>query len=112
MTNIDPDGFAAQVNYLAAIGRMIVPRAFAFSDRRVLFVGYGPFDPEDLAALLPEGAEWWEQGGEPENFAPDLIVLGREGFKKGDIKAALDSAKVLPKVIPQEGWTCYGCVDW
>ena len=51
---MNPDEFAIQVNYLAAIGRMVVPRAFLFAERKVLFVGHGPFDPEDIAMLLPD----------------------------------------------------------
>ena len=101
--NVHPDEFAAQVNYLAAIGRMIVPRAFAFADRKLLFVGHGPFDPEDIAALLPESADWQEHGAAPEGFVPDVIVLGRDGFEKGAVKAALDSARGSPKLVPQEG---------
>ncbi len=100
---VNPEEFAAQVNYLAAVGRMIVSRAFVFVGRRVLFVGHGPFDPEEIASLLPEGAEWHEHGAAPAGFAPDVIVLAREGFEKGAIRAALDSSRGLPKVIPQEG---------
>ncbi len=51
--SVHPDEFAAQVNYLAAIGRMIVPRAFAFTGRKVLFVGHVPFNAEELGSLLP-----------------------------------------------------------
>jgi hypothetical protein len=51
---VDPDEFAAQLNYLAAIGRMIVPRAFAFAGQKVLFVGHAPFNAEELGSLLPE----------------------------------------------------------
>ena len=40
---VNPDEFAIQVNYLAAIGRLVVPRAFVFAGRKVLFVGHGPF---------------------------------------------------------------------
>lgn len=103
-TSVDPEGFAAQVNYLAAIGRLIVPRAFAFVGRRILFVGYAPFHPEELGGLLPEEVRWYEHGDAPEGFAPDILILGRDGFEKGAIKAALQGAKGSPKVIPQEGF--------
>jgi len=105
--NIDPEEFAVQVNYLAAIGRMVVPRAFVFAGRKVLFVGHGPFDPEDIATLLPDSTDWHEHGTAPDGFVPDVVVLGRDGFEKGAVKAALNGTvggtKATPKVIPQEG---------
>lgn len=101
--NVNSEEFAVQVNYLAAIGRLIVPRAFKFAGHKMLFVGQGPFNPEDLALLLPEGAEWHEYGVGEYDFLPNVVVLGREGFQKGEIRAALDSARESPKVIPQEG---------
>jgi hypothetical protein len=100
----DPEQFAAQVNYLAAIGRLVVPRAFGFVGRRTLFVGHSPFHPEELGGLLPEQAEWHEQGYAPRGFSPDILVLGRDGFEKGEIKAALQIAIRAPKVVPQEGF--------
>ena len=99
---INPDEFAVHINYLAAIGRMVVPRAFVFAGRRVLFVGHGPFDPEDIAMLLPDNTEWHEHGAAPAGFVPDVVVLGRDGFEKGAVKTALNGA-TTPKVIPQEG---------
>ena len=74
---VDPDRFASQINYLAAIGRMIVPRAYTFAGRKVLFVGYMPFDAEELGSLLPEETEWYEHGYAPSGFTPALVVLGR-----------------------------------
>jgi hypothetical protein len=99
---VNADEFATQVNYLAAIGRMVVPRAFLFAERKVLFVGHGPFDPEDIALLMPDSADWHEHDEAPRDFAPDVVVLGREGFEKGAVKVALEGANT-PKVIPQEG---------
>ncbi len=101
---IDPDSFAAQVNYLAAIGRLIVPRAFAFADRKVLFIGHAPFHSEELGSLLPEKCEWHEYDSAPETFVPDVVVLGREGLEKGVVKSVLRSSEDVPKVVPQEGF--------
>ncbi len=100
---VDPDSFAVQVNYLAALGRLVVPRAFAFVGLKVLFVGHEPFDAEELGGLLPDGADWYEQEYAPEGFMPDVLVLGRV-FPKGLIKLALESSEGSPKVVPQEGF--------
>jgi hypothetical protein len=75
---LDPEKFAVQVNYLAALGRTVVPRAFVFAGRKVLFVGHGPFDPEDIAALLPDSTDWTEHRAAPDGFLPDVVVIGRE----------------------------------
>jgi hypothetical protein len=99
----DPEHFAAQVNHLAALGRLIVPRAFAFMGRRVLFVGHEPFDAEELGGLLPDGADWYEQQYAPKDFAPDIVVLGRT-FPKSLVKSVLADIEGYPKVIPQEGF--------
>jgi hypothetical protein len=101
---IDPDRFAAQVNYLAAIGRMIVPRAFAFVGQKVLFVGHVPFDAEELGSLLPEDAEWYEHGYAQEEFEPTLVVLGRADYAKDDLRSVLRGLEGSPKVLPQEGF--------
>jgi len=96
--------FVARVNYLIAMNKLVVPHAFGFVGRKLLFVGRGPFDPRELASLLPEGVEWHEHGDAPEEFAPDLLILGRDGFEKGAIKSALKTADGEPKVVPQEGF--------
>lgn len=100
---VDPEEFANQINYLAALGRLVVPRAFAFVGRRVIFVGHEPFDAEELGSLLPDGAEWYEQEYAPEEFVPDVVVLGRS-VPKGSVKSVVASAKRPPKVVPQEGF--------
>ncbi|MBX6764415.1 MAG: hypothetical protein IRY88_12150 [Rubrobacteraceae bacterium] len=93
---IDPDDFAAQVNYLAAIGRMIVPRALAFLGQEILFTGYGPFNEEDLAELLPEGARYYIAyvdeyvSDVPEDVAFDLVVVGRTSYSEEAITDAID----------------------
>lgn len=101
---VNSEDFAAQVNYLAAIGRLIVPRAFGFMDHKILFVGYAPFDSEELGSLLPEEVEWHEHGYSPEEFVPNIMVLGREGFEKDAIKSVLTNLETPPKVVPQEGF--------
>lgn len=101
---VDPEEFAAQVNYLAALGRMVVPRAFAFAGRKALFAGHGPFDPEELASRLPEEAEWHEQHYAPDGFVPDLFVLGRDGFSKEPLRLLLRERAASAKVVPQEGF--------
>ncbi len=100
---LDPDSFAHQVNYLAALGRLVVPRAFAFAGRRVLFVGHEPFDAEELGGLLPDGTEWHEQQYAPEGFEPDVAVLGR-AFPEGVVESVLEGTGRTPKVVPQEGF--------
>lgn len=100
---MDPEDFAQQVNYLAALGRIVVPRAFAFLGRRILFVGYEPFDAEELGNLLPDGVGWYEQQYAPEDYAADVVVLGRV-FEKGLVKSVLGEIEGSPKVIPQEGF--------
>ncbi len=83
---MDPEDFAQQVNYLAALGRIVVPRAFAFLGRRILFVGYEPFDAEELGNLLPDGVGWYEQQYAPEDYAADVVVLGRVVVSRGVCK--------------------------
>ena len=100
---MDPEDFAQQINYLAALGRLVVPRAFAFMGRRILFVGHEPFDAEELGNLLPDGVNWYEQEYAPEEYAADVVVLGRM-FTKGLVKSVLGEMKGSPKVIPQEGF--------
>ncbi len=100
---LDPDSFAHRVNYLAALGRLVVPRAFAFAGRRVLFVGHEPFDAEELGGLLPDGTEWHEHQYAPEWFEPDVAVLGR-AFPEGTVEFVLRGAGGSPKVVPQEGF--------
>ena len=80
---MDPKSFAAKVNYLAATSKRRAPDAFTFADRKILFVGYAPFHIEELGSLLPEEVEWHEHGDTPEEFVLDILVLGREGLKKG-----------------------------
>lgn len=101
---VNSEDFAAQVNYLAAIGRLIVPWAFGFVDQKVLFIGYAPFDSEELGSLLPEEVEWHEHGYSPEEFVPNTVILGREGFEKSTIKSVLTNLETPPKVVPQEGF--------
>lgn len=101
---VEPEGFARQVNYLAAIGRLLVPRAFDFVESSILFVGYGPFNPEELGGLLPERVEWYEFNNMPEEFIPDTVILGREGLEKGIVKLTLTKCEDWPKIIPQEGF--------
>lgn len=102
-SKVDPDAFADQVNYLAALGRLVVPRAFAFSGRRILFVGHEPFDAEELGGLLPDATDWYEQPYAPKGFAADLVVVGRV-FTKGVVRTALQTTAGRPKVIPQEAF--------
>ena len=101
---IDPDGFAAQVNYLAAIGRMIVPRAFAFVGQKVLFAGHVPFSAEELGSLLPEETEWYEHGYAPDEFLPTVVILGRADYMKDDLRSMLRALEGSPKVLPQAGF--------
>ena len=101
---VDPDGFAAQLNYLAAIGRMIVPRAFAFAGQKVLFVGHVPFNAEELGSLLPEESEWYEHGYAPDEFVPAVVVLGRATYTRDELRAMLRQLDGSPKVLPQEGF--------
>ena len=101
---IDPDGFAAQLNYLAAIGRMIVPRVFAFAGQKVLFVGHVPFIAEELGNLLPEESEWHEHPDAPSDFVPSLVILGRAEYAKEDLRSLLRGIEGAPKVLPQEGF--------
>jgi hypothetical protein len=100
---VDPDRFAEQVNYLAALGRLVVPRALAFAGLRILFVGHEPFDAEELGGLLPDGTYWYEQQYAPDGFGPDVVVLGRT-FPRGLVESALEGATGSPKVVPQEGF--------
>ncbi len=100
---VDPDRFAEQVNYLAALGRLVVPRAFTFAGLRILFVGHEPFDAEELGGLLPDGTGWCEQQYAPEGFEPEVVVLGRT-FPGGLIESVLEDTASSPKVIPQEGF--------
>lgn len=100
---IEPDDFAKQVNHLAALGRLVVPRAFRFAESKILFVGYGPFVSDDLGDLLPDEAEWYRTDNAPHDYAPDTIILGRE-FPKGLIKGTLKNLGVNPKILPQEGF--------
>ena len=102
-SRVDPEDFAQQVNYLAALGRLVVPRAFAFLGRRILFVGHEPFDAEELGNLLPDGVGWYEQQYAPEDYAADIVVLGRV-FPKGLVRSVLHEIEGSPKIIPQEGF--------
>ena len=101
---VDPEGFAAQVNYLAAIGRLVVPRAFGFGDHAILFVGHEPFDAEDLGNLLPDGSEWYELAYAPKRFSPDVVVMGTEGFPADAARSILSRVAGSAKVLPQEGF--------
>src|SRR5215210_8235168 len=86
------------------MGRLIVPRAFAFANHAILFVGHAPFGSEELGSLLPEEVEWHEYDNLPEAFVPNIVVLGREGFEKGAIKSVLKNLVDPPKLVPQEGF--------
>ncbi len=101
---MDSDEFASRVNYLAAIGRMIVPRAFAYAGSRILFVGHVPFNAEEVASLLPEEAEWYEVGYAPDGFTPELVVLGRDDYTKDSLRSVLLGLEGSPKILPQEGF--------
>lgn len=100
---VDPEDFAHQVNYLAALGRLVVPRAFTFVGQRILFVGHEPFDAEELGNLLPDGVGWYEEQYAPEKYAADIVVLGRT-FSKGLVKSVLNDIQGSPKIVPQEGF--------
>ena len=103
-TGVDPEEFARQVNYLAALGRLVVPRAFGFGDRAILFVGHEPFDAEDLGNLLPDGSEWYELAYASEQFSPDVVVLGAEGFPEEAARSVLGRVAGSAKILPQEGF--------
>ncbi len=81
-----------------------MPRAFSFLDQRIAFSGYGPFDLEDLARLLPVEVEWFEDQDLPENLPVDVIVLGQEGFIEDAIVATLRYNKKPLRFLPQEGF--------
>ncbi len=100
---VDPEDFAHQVDYLAALGRLVVPRAFTFVGKRILFVGHEPFDAEELGNLLPDGVGWYEEQYAPEEYAADIVVLGR-AFTKGLVKSVLNDIEGSPKIVPQEGF--------
>src|SRR5215212_8164430 len=101
---MNSDEFASRVNYLAAIGRMIVSQVFAYAGGRVLFVGHVPFNAEEVASLLPEEAEWHENGYAPDGFTPDLMVLGRDAYTKDSLQSVLRGLEGSPKILPQEGF--------
>ncbi|MBX6764707.1 MAG: hypothetical protein K6T51_02515 [Rubrobacteraceae bacterium] len=110
MRSVDPDEFTAQVNYLAKIGRMIVPQAFAFVGQDILFTGDDPFSAEDLAELLPEGARCYIDdvhvyvSDVPEDVAFDLVVVGRTDYSEEAITDAIDRGDEPPRFLPQEGF--------
>lgn len=102
--SVNPEEFAAQINYLAGIGRMIVPRAFRFAGQELLFVGHLPFHPEELGSLLPEETAWYEHSYMPEQREPNLVVLGRAGYEQKQLHSLLKDLEGPLKVLPQEGF--------
>lgn len=84
---VNHEDFARHVNYLAALGRLVVPRAFEFVGRPLLFLGHHPFDAEELASLLPEQVEWYLYEEMTEGLVPGTVVLGHEDFSKEELRA-------------------------
>ena len=100
---IDPDEFAEQVNYLGLLGKLVVPRAFAFVNQDILFTGNDPFSAEELSALLPEGADCYMDGEAPDEVAFDLVVVGQTDFSEEAIESSLEGDGEPPRFLPQEG---------
>ncbi len=83
--NIDPEEFAVQINYLAAVGRMVVPRAFVFAGRKV-FPGLSVYSGSKfLVEALSQGLRLETAGTgikvttvQPGNVATDLLALSSD----------------------------------
>ncbi len=83
--NIDPEEFAVQINYLAAVGCMVVPRAFVFAGRKV-FPGLSVYSGSKFfVEALSQGLRLETAGAgikvttvQPGNVATDLLALSSD----------------------------------
>ncbi len=98
------DDFAVQMNYVARLGKLIVPHALAFLDDVVLFTGSDPYMAEELAGLLPAQVECYEDYEAPEDILFNIVVVGQTDFSEDLIRAVLDRSVVPPSFLPQEGF--------
>jgi hypothetical protein len=106
---IDFDEFAAQVDYVGRLGKLVAPRALAFVGQKILFTGDDPHSAEELSGLLPEEADSYMDyrlDYVPEDVSFDLVVVGQADFFKEAITDAIarhgQSLRFLPR---KDSWT-------
>ncbi len=103
------DDFAAQMDYVALLGKLIAPQALSFVGDTVLFTGETPYLSSDLMRLLPAQVECYEGSDLPE-LVPEgvqftIVVIGRDDSFEEEVDHVLATiGGELPIFLPQEGF--------
>jgi hypothetical protein len=94
----------ARLDYLAKVGKRLLPRAYSLAGRNVLFTGDGPYEAYRLAQLLPDEAAGFVNEWAPDRSSFGVVVVGRMDFYGDLVRRAVYSGSEPPRVIPQEGF--------
>lgn len=99
------EDFAIQMEYVARLGKMVAPGALSFLDDTILFTGEDPFSSEELAALLPDQVECYDDYEVPDGVRFSIVVVGQTEFSEEKIQHVLaTSGDTPPAFLPQEGF--------
>lgn len=74
------------------------------ANQRVVFTGQGPFEPRELAKLIPTSVVWTMDHGPAAGTSFDVIVVGHRGYSRNFIRALLKAGRQPPRFLPQEGF--------
>lgn len=94
----------ARLDYLAKVGKRLLPKAFLLNHQGVLFTGDGPYEAHQLARLLPDEARALVDGEAPEDTSSHVVVVGRRNYHGDRMRRAIHRAHGPPRFVPQEGF--------
>lgn len=86
------------------IGTRIAGNAGQLAGRSIVFTGDGPFNPEDLASLLPRSCWITFDPGPADRREVDLLVIGRHRWSPDVIRGVLGVAPAGARALPQEAF--------
>lgn len=86
------------------IGARIAANAGQLAGRAIVFTGDGPFNPEDLAELLPRTCRVSIEPGPAARRDVDVLVIGRHRWSPEIIRGVLGVAPTGARALPQEAF--------
>jgi hypothetical protein len=86
------------------IGARIAANAGRLAGRTIVFTGDGPFNPEDLAEMLPRTCRVSIEPGSADRRNVDVLVIGRFRWSPEVVRGVLGVAPASARALPQEGF--------
>ncbi len=86
------------------IGARIAANAGGLTGRSIAFTGDGPFNPEDLAELLPRSCRITFEPDPADRRDVDILVIGRHRWSPEVIRGVLGVAPAGARALPQEAF--------